>query len=200
VADTSHITIRQYYSAFNTLSGWLAALVSLSPLVSSLFRGFKGYFFPPLGNTESVARFGIILFSLAVTYLALFWRNWRPRDNAKRVTIAILLALACFCLYFIAYQLFVRRIDIPSSGTSVSVSVGYQRTEFAKETFGSATDWEILKQRGIEEEEIERLWTASSIAIARLALFVPFCGIILLLVAAFSCGVLYQLEQNAVAA
>jgi hypothetical protein len=152
--------------------------------------------FPPLGNAESVARFGIILFSLAVTYLALFWRNWRTGNNAKRVAMAMLLGLVCFGLYFIACQRFVRRIDITSSGTSVFVSVGYQRTEFATETFGPATDWEILRERGIQEEEIERLWTTSSIVTARLALFISFCGMILFLVAAFSCGVLYQLERN----
>jgi len=78
----------------------------------------------------------------------------------------------------------------------VLVSVGYERTEFTNATFGSMTDEEVLRQRGTDEEQIRKLWTPTSVIIARLALFGSYCGFVLALISAFSVGIVSQLEET----
>lgn len=191
------ITASQYYRSFKSLSGVLASAATASPLLSLLLPGGSAsYVFPPLGIADAPARFGTVSLALAVTYLVFFSRGlWRHKDFWV-ITSAVGLSVLSLVLYLTLYMRFVRTIDIPSKGTSISVTVGYERTDFAKSTFGSDTDWEILRQRGTEEEEIWRLWTTRSILLARLGLYTSHCGFILLLVAAFSRGVLSGLESE----
>jgi hypothetical protein len=129
--------------------------------------------------------------------LIFFWGTPIAKGRARR-SISILLAFATAFLFFylLAYFRFVRTIDIATRGTSVSVSVGYHRTEFAANTFGRATDWEILRQRGTDEEEIWMLWTVRSLLVARSALLLTYLGFILSLVAALSWGALHPSEHG----
>ena len=189
------ITPSQYYGSFKSTWGALAAAAAASPLLSFIpHSGSASYIFPPLGVADAPARVGTVILALATTYFVFFSRGlWRRKDFWV-ITSAAALAILSFILYLTLYMRFVRTIDIPSEGTSISVTVGYERTDFAKFTFDSDTDWDILRQRGTDEEEIWRLWTTRSILLARLGLYISHCGFILLLVAAFSRGVLAGLE------
>lgn len=191
------LTLREYYGSFKSLSGALAGVATLLPFLSKLLpENISSYVFPPLGSAEAPARIGTVTLALAATYVAFFWRAMLPRNNAKRVVIAVVLAFAFQCLYLLAYLRFVRTIDIPTRGTAVSVSVGYERTQFASGAFGGVSDWELLRQRGTNEEEIWRLWTTRSLLSARGALFVAYSGFILCLVCGFSWGALYQADHS----
>lgn len=75
------------------------------------------------------------------------------------------------------------------------MSVGYDRTQFAKANFGSDSDEDMLRARGTDDEEIKKLWTYQSLAVARLALFISYCGFILGLVAVFSLGIVFDQRQ-----
>jgi len=189
------VQIRDYYRSFKKLSVLPALLISFSPLIPASITPFGACLFPPVGDAEALARFFALIFTLAMTYFCLFWSNFRHGDNAKRVVVAMVCAFVPLCAYFVLYQRFVRRIDIASKDTSVCVAVGYARTDFAKTIFDSESDWQILRERGVEDEEISRLWTPRSLTITRLLLFVSYCGVLFSLVAAFSWGLIHQLEK-----
>lgn len=195
--EARSLTFRQYYGAFKSLSGFLAGIASLLPFLSKLLpENISSYVFPPLGNVDAPARIGTFALALGTTYLAFFWRALLPRNNAKRVVVAIALAFVFQCFYLLAYLRFVRTIDIPTRGTAVSVSVGYERTEFARRTFGGVSDWELLRQRGTNEEEIWGLWESRSLLLARGSLLLAYSGFVFCLVYGFSCGALYQADQS----
>src|SRR5947207_14344774 len=120
---TRPITLRQYYSAFKSLSGLFAGLTSLSPLLSmGLPERSSVYVFPPLGSADAPARVGAFALALAVTYLAFVWKSVRAGNNRNRITFFILITVVSLFLYLTLYLGFVRRIDIPSKGTSISRS------------------------------------------------------------------------------
>jgi hypothetical protein len=182
-------TLKEYYKNFVSISGALAAVVGLEPILSYLPFTGAPYIFPPLGDATNIARIGVLCLSVAMTYLAFYFPTTR-----YRLTMALLFLISglAFSCYFASYMQFVRTIKVPSVGSSIQVSVGSERTPFAIQTFGSETDWDMLRARGTEEEEIWRLWTAHSIIRSRLFLIGALCGFILPLVLGFSLGVRHQ--------
>ena len=114
----------------------------------------------------------------------------------RRIRAAIICALI-FLVVYIGLFIFVRKIEIPSRDTAVQITVGFERTEFAKANFSGESDWEILRERGTDEEQLWRLWTPRSIVISRLSLYTAYCIVLLSLVAAFSWGVLSEVEKTA---
>jgi hypothetical protein len=195
--DSAPISLRRYYHSFKSLSGLLAGTVAALPLLSRLLPDDgRAYAFPPLGDIEGPARIGTVVLAIAFTYAAYFSRQPKIKMRIRRVSGLVALAALCFLSYLILSVQFVRRIEIPSRGASVFLSVGYDRTEFAIATFGPATDEEMLRQRGPDEEQTRRLWTPKSVAIVRLSLFGSYLGSILALVFAFSVGVVFQLEDS----
>jgi hypothetical protein len=184
------VGLKAYYKNFKSVSGALASATGLGPLFSGwLPATAQGYIFPPLGDATWPARFGIVVFAAAATYIAFYYP-----DKDSRISMAALFSISfvSLCLYLVSYMQFVRRIDI-SSATEIHVSIGYERTQFAKQNFDDESDWDILRARGIDDEAISQLWTRRSLEIARLCLFFSFCGIIVPLVLVFSLGVRTQM-------
>jgi len=167
----SQLSVKQYYASIKGLATAVAAVVL--PLASKIIGSDStAYVFPPLGNMEGVARVGFVALCLGVSLGVYFLVSAKSTVSLRRVIwLALSIAVVCFVIYLAAYQRFVRRLDIPARHESVYVSVGYQRTSFANQTFPNATDLEMLRGRGSTEEEIERLWTIKSIIVARLTLY-----------------------------
>ena len=180
------MTLKQYYKAFWSLSGVLAAAPPIITTVVLPFLPDKAavYGFPPMGDIESFARLGLVCMALLVTYLVYFWRGGR-----WLLAAAAVVAFMCLCVYIALYPRFVLRIEIPSQRVTARVSVGYDRTQFARANFASDSDEDMLRARGFDDEEVKELWTYQSLIIARLALFASYCGFILGLVAVFSLGI-----------
>ena len=176
----------QYYKGFWSLLGFLAAAppITVAVIVPFISDSAPAYGFPPMGDIESLARLGLVVFAVLITFLVYYVRG------GKRSLFGVaLVSFLSLCVYLALYSHFVLRIDIPSQKTTVHVSVGYERTAFAKATFGSDSGEDMLRARGTDDEEIKKLWTYQSLTVARLALFVSYCGFILGLVAVFSLGV-----------
>jgi hypothetical protein len=191
------MTLRQYYRSFKGIYGVLAGVFSAIPLFSKFLpEGYGASAFPPLGNADGPARIVTCVIALSMTYLAFFTRAAPPLRNNRRIVAAIALAVVSVCLYLTLFLLFVRTVDIPSMNSSVRVSVGYERTDFANANFGAASDEELLRDRGTNDEEIRRLWTAKSLIISRLGLYTTYALFIFALVLAFSWGALDQLNQG----
>lgn len=181
------VSLKKYYSSFRSLSGVLAGLTASLPLSSQLLPG-SGYF-PPLGDIENPARAGLLLLAFAATYAVYFLA--KSTSLKPRTAIATLFALALLGMvtYLVLFEQFVRHVDITSRGTRIYVTVGYERTAFAKRNFGSAPDEELLRARGMDDEELRLLWTSHSLAVTRVALFAAYSSLVLSLIAAFSFGV-----------
>jgi hypothetical protein len=187
------MTLEQYYKAFWSLPGLLAAA---PPVVTTVVLPFlpdraSAYGFPPMGDVGGFAGFGLVCMAVLVTYLVYFWRGGK-----WPLVVAALVAFLSLCAYITLYPRFVVRVDIPSLKTATRVSVGYDRTPFAIANFSSDSDEDMLRARGFDDEEIKKLWTYHSLIVARLALFGSYCGFILGLVATFSLGIVSRLSGN----
>jgi hypothetical protein len=179
-------TIKDYYKNFVSISGALAAVTGLEPLLSFLPFAAAGYVFPPLGDATGLARTGVLCLSMAMTYLAFYF----PIARCRWIMVCLFgISGVALCCYLISYMQFVRKIEVPSAAATIQVSVGEERTPFAAQTFGAESDWDMLRARGTGEEEVWKLWTARSILHARLSLLGSFSGFILPLVLIFSLGV-----------
>jgi hypothetical protein len=191
------VTLGQYYLSFKSLSGVVAGILVASPVVSRFLpENAAAVVFPPIGSAEVPARVWAIVFGLATTYAAFFWRGDPKAGRPVRILVAVAVAFVSLCAYLVLYVRFVRRIEIPSRQISVSVTVGSTRTDFANRKFPGVGDWDLLRDRGPDEEEIWRLWTPDSLIAVRVGLFAAYCGVILPLIAGFSWGVLFQLQNH----
>jgi hypothetical protein len=149
------------------------------------------YLFPPLGDIEGIARLGAFIFSTLTTYLVFICAKDSALNKVpKRTVILFVIAVALFLGYFSASYRFIRVVSIPSEHRAIAVSVGFERTDFARRNFSSSSDIEMLRDRGLVEEEIERLWTVRSLLSARLTLYLCYLGCVMSLVGFLSFGAL----------
>jgi hypothetical protein len=171
------VTLIQYFAAFKTSFAALAGLGIAPALLSRLIPDWSAYIFPPLGSIEPAARIGTVLLGVIVIccgYLIIDKPTIRPYIISASIVTAF-----CLVIYLAATTVYVRRIEIPSQNKAIFVSIGAKRSEFAIKEFGSESDWDILRERGPNEEEVYKLWTPQSIIWARLLLYLAYLGIVL---------------------
>ncbi|HZW93856.1 MAG TPA: hypothetical protein VFF64_12970 [Candidatus Eremiobacteraceae bacterium] len=194
---TRSTTLRSYYQSFKSASGIIAGIVVASPYISRVLpAGLGSYVFPPLGGVEEVARAALVAMALAATFGVYFWTSSSAATEPRAVTVTLVVAAVLFLVYFGLHLRFVRRVDIPALGTGAYVSIGYERTAFAKANFDSASDEDLLRSRGLDDEQVRLLWTTSSLIVARLLLYVAYCLCVLTLVVAFSLGVVCDAQAT----
>lgn len=191
------MTLENYYASFKIKMGAFVTVFAALPLLSKILSpAYAGYGYPPLGNVETLARIGTGLFAASCTYFAYFARTGSVEGARKGVRNAFVFAAVCFVIYLCFFIRFVRTVEIPTRGTSVQVSVGFERSEFAKQNFSSETDVEMLRYRGATEEEVARLWTAPSIVLVRVALFLFYTLVLCGFVCALSWGVVADMRKQ----
>lgn len=190
---SGQITPVEYYKSFGSLWGAIAVIFTLLP-VSSLV--IPGRVFPPLGNETVLSQWFAVIVALVVTYLAFLRKNAAASKIKRSMTVFLCIAAMFFCGYLAARIYFVRTVDITSVDRVDIVSVGYERTAFAKSVFGSETDLDMLRSRGNNDEEILRLWTTRSVYISRMALISSYLGCALSLVAIASLAVLLRVRES----
>jgi hypothetical protein len=193
------ITLKQYYGSFKDFPGMMTYVFTGLPLLSWLAKevsleNVQRTLFPPLGQIQPLAYSASILFIALTPLLAYFL--FKQRITKAALIASSTAALLFFLAYFGFYTAFVRLIDIPTRQTSIAVSIGYARTDFANANFKSESDTDILKARGTEEDQIERLWTIKSIVIVRIALFAAYTLTLVCIVFAISWAVRADLEAT----
>jgi hypothetical protein len=198
LVPNASLSLKSYYGNFKSISGGLAVATGAAPVLSLIIKPAASVLFPPLGDATIPALAGLIALYVATTYVAYYISGARLRTALMILSACV--ACVSFYIYLDCYMNFVRKIDIPSLASSQTVSVGYEKTQFAIQVFGSESDWNMLRARGTGDEEIWKLWTARSIVCARLSLFGAFCGFVLSLVLVFSLGVRNQMPNNQTAA
>ena len=187
------VTLVQYYRGFRSLYGALATIPFALPLVhifghiftpdSSIFA----YLYPPLGDVQILA--------LAVTFLVLFTATlvvYVSCKAARKIHPAVWIAgtMFSFVLLMGMYESFVIDIAVPSVNQEVLVSVGYQRTAFALNTYPTSSDRSMLHDQGPSEETIHLLWTPHSIWIVRGGLWLLYTAMLACILVVICVGVL----------
>jgi hypothetical protein len=117
----------------------------------------------------------------------------KQRHLAWLVFACVLVGLSA---YLMSTERFVKTVDRPAVGDAATVAVGYERTDFARQTFGNATDEEMLRQRGTTNEEVFRLWTTRSVLIGRCALLLSYVLFLASAVGVLSLQVLYSVVKG----
>ena len=193
------LSLSSYYSNFKYARGIATAIGAILPVIPKIKPGtWTEYLLAPLGSVDIIARVLLAVLCVAMTYLVYFLFQGQSQTARKRTLLLTLLVIPffCVCLYIVFCMSFVRNINIATLERSVYVSVGFKRTDFAKQTFASMTDEEMLRSRGFDDEEIRKLWTPLSLALARLALFVSWSVFALSLICGFSLGLLDQTQAT----
>jgi hypothetical protein len=173
------MTVKQYYKHFVSIFGALTAAVGSLPLTGELFpKDYASYLFPPLGPSEPLFRAAAIAFVVLTTLIVYFAKDKAfvisKRGRVNALAWLFLAVIIGFTSHMALNWRFVRSIPVPSTAEHIVVSVGYERTSYAKDHFGDVTDWDLLRLRGPTEEEIWKLWTSSSILLSRAGLCISY--------------------------
>ena len=186
------LTVKAYYKHFASIFGGITGLIAVLPFLSAIIPpNYSRYLFPPLGTVESFARIGVFALVIVTTIVVYQFReiapSQQPARRQKLFAILLLTSVVSFAIFIGLTIRFVRAIPAPAISPTAEfvVTVGWSRTPYAQSNFGSKTDEEMLRARGVTEEEIFRLWTQESVLTARLLLLLTY---LVFLVAAVSVG------------
>lgn len=167
------VTLERYYKSFASLRGLFAAV----PFVPLAFHEIAPSstvakcMYPPVGDFQPLAVAATVGFLLLITFVV-FISAQLARRLSPLVPILLMVGFLITSTALIPlYVWYVRLIPVPSISAEVLVSVGYQRTEFALQTYPTSSDWEMLHDRGPWEEQIQKLWTQRSVSVVRACLW-----------------------------
>jgi hypothetical protein len=190
------ITIKQYYGSYKSLLGILATVALASPILTLIPLGFNKYIFPPLGGIDVIARLGSFACALIATYAVYFCQEQNPKSGRRLIFGSIGFFVLFAIIYAAAYLCSVRTIPIPSKDTSVSVSIGYRRSNIALRDFAGVSDEDLLRDRGPVEEEIRNYWTTGSLIASRLVLWISCTAELTFLVSSLGFGIILLKDQD----
>ena len=156
------------------LTSWISIgvrwAVALLPLVGYKTQSVP-LVWPPIG---SIAVFGA---SAAVAITGAFGKLpsiFETKKNAKKgMLYALTVALLALIAYSFLLSKFVKKVETPNSGVQYR-TIGSQRTAEARQKFPGKSDEEVLKVAGLNDGDIERMWTPSSVQHARFGLFISY--------------------------
>jgi|SRR5579862_8216784 len=189
------MTLTYYYKHFQSVFGALAALIGSIPLLSLLVHdSFGKYIFPPLGGFETVA--GIVAFVLVVqsTFIVFFMQDGDFIQSKQRRNRGLLILLCGSVVALVTYLMFYTAFVCTTSVADkvVTNSIGFERTQFAQQTFGGVENCAMLKERGPYENQVRKLWTMRSIVIIRSGLLLAYLVCLLSTVGLTSLAILYD--------
>lgn len=194
--------LKKYLERFKSVIGALTGALAVLPLLSEVLPGKAGdYAFPPVGTYQlfwTVLSVAVAAATILFIYYFARGSSYVAQHDRRMKTFVLVAAFGGLGIlaYFIAVQLVVREVWIPTESKAIAVSVGFHRTEFAEKEFSGKSDWEMLKTMGFEEEQIRKLWTISSILVARALLFAAYLWTLSVFITLGSFAVLCDLYDN----
>lgn len=171
------VTIRRYYGSFAGLRAIFAAVPFVPPLLHACLPDSSAavpYLYPPLGDAQRIACSGTVGLLLLTTFLVFTCCQLAQKIHPSIPAILMIGFAFGVCASIALYMPYVRVVSVPSVNSEVPVSIGYQRTDFALQTYPQSDDWEMLHDRGPWEEQIQKLWTLRSICVVRVLLWLSY--------------------------
>jgi hypothetical protein len=167
------ISFKSYIGKICTSIGALTGVLALLPFLSLIQSDGTAYLFPPLGDLTSFFRtIYVMMILLVVAACYIFTRSNIGRLRSSIKWCAALAAIATLA-YALSVLLYVVKIPMPVG--PILVSIGSVRTDFANKTFTSGEDdWTVVRQRGLADEDVMKVWTKRSVLWNRAQLFVSY--------------------------
>jgi hypothetical protein len=151
--------------------GALSSLGAVLPIASFWPADWAAYLFPPLGDLTPIARVLCVIAVLVVIgggYVGVGLAGLK-----KWIVLGAILTLIGASAHIYYSLQYVLKINTPDS--FYLVSVGSDRTDFANHTFAKdESPWNMVKQRGLSDEDITKIWTRESVRNNRLKLFFSY--------------------------
>jgi hypothetical protein len=167
-------TLSQYFKGFTILRGVAAGVPFVPPLLSVCLpdsNTFVEYLYPPVGDFQRLGVAATVGFLLLTTVLVFrFCRSIRIIPLRAYVILVVGFVIGV-CGLIAIYVPYVARVELASVNQEVLVSIGGERTEFARKAYQQKSDDEMLQIRGPWETEIKKLWTLRSIVAVRTLLW-----------------------------
>jgi len=195
----SILTARSYYKHFASIYGAITAAIGGLPIVSMLVPpDFSSYLFPPLGPIRTFCVIATLIFSILITVIVystkdsafVLSKSSRPKVQLKISIVAVIGLFIYLGVHFGCVR--VLQPKVRGDTKPIIVSVGWQRSDYALLNYAGESDEDMLESRGPREEEINRLWTRTSVIVARLILFGSYLFFFLPAVAVSSLGILFD--------
>jgi hypothetical protein len=131
----------------------------------------SSFIWPPLGSLETygayVATVLIGLFSL----LPLMLENKQQAKSCLKVSIAM--AFVVFLIYALLVERYVISVETPANGVQTR-SVGFRVEPRIRAQYPDKIDPELLRIGGLEDWQIQKVWTPGSVLALRLSLLITF--------------------------
>lgn len=130
------------------------------------------FVWPPIGNIDI---FLGALTSAIVILVGWLSTNLRTQQVAKRnMKWAVGVAAALSVLYGVLLM----SVVVPKENLrheTLYINIGFQRTTLAKTMFPEATPpGELLEYSGLEESQVQKMWTPGSILLAKVLLYLSY--------------------------
>jgi hypothetical protein len=190
------VTFGDYVKRLGTSVGGMALLGAALPLASIFPADWAAFLFPPLGDLTGTARVVCVVAVLIVIcfgYVGIGVKTLKPW-----IVVATLVALLSACAYL--YCSFAYVLKINTTNSFILVSIGSEKTDFANKAFTNGESvWEMVRLRGLDDEQITKIWTAQSVQQNRLKLCFTYFGAILCWAVIFSLATALEISSGATA-
>jgi hypothetical protein len=170
------LSLGDYRKGFKSLYTILAGCPFIPPLVKAAFgEGYKSaaLMYPPLGSFEGIGIVATLFAVLISLYIVYFYRSRTSVHGAVPAVLTVLFMAGGIGLIFL-YQFFVKVVHVPSIGRDVVVSIGYVHNNLVNANHPREPDDRILYDYAGSESGVQRLYTRSSIATVRAALWATY--------------------------
>jgi len=126
------------------------------------------FVWPPIGSVDIFAA-GIA--TVVIWAFGMFPRRLRSKKSARRwAGFSLALALVSFLFYAHFLAEYVVRVETPRNGSQFR-TVGSEKSTKALHDFPGESDGRLLEIAGLNDSDIEEMWTPSSVRRARFELF-----------------------------
>jgi hypothetical protein len=158
--------------AFLKIVGSLEAIVLGTHAGANIIE-FKSVFLaPPLGSEGSFV-LPLLYVGAALCTILLWFVKWSKVARMIALTFLGVFLVAVVAYYHVAHM-YVRYVPSTATGRIYMVSVGTERTQYARDKYGDAGDVQMLHKEGWNDEETSLLWTSPSIECSRRKLWMAY--------------------------
>ena len=127
----------------------------------------SSFVWPPLG---SLGTYAVSVATIIVSLCFLLPTLIENKQEARRwLKWTFCLTIAAFAIYASLVARYVVSVDTPNNGTQTR-SIGYRVDPTIRASFPGKNDEELLRIGGLEEWQIEKVWTPGSVRAVRLGL------------------------------